>query len=188
MQTLEIIGYKRANLGKRGAKDLRNESNVPCVLYGGTEQVHFYTPMILFRELLYSPNVYQVSLNIEGTKYDAILQDAQFHAVNETLLHVDFLQLHPEKPIKMEVPVRFTGTAPGVQKGGKLIPKLRKLIIKALPADMPDYIDVDVSNLDLGKSIKVSEVQPGKYTIHNSPANPIASIETPRALRGKGAE
>jgi large subunit ribosomal protein L25 len=116
MQTLEIIGYKRANLGKRGAKDLRNESNVPCVLYGGTEQVHFYTPMILFRELLYSPNVYQVSLNIEGTKYDCILQDAQFHAVNETILHVDFLQLNPEKPIKMEVPVRFTVRPPAYRR------------------------------------------------------------------------
>ena len=188
MQTLEIIGYKRANLGKRGAKDLRNESNVPCVLYGGAEQVHFYTPMILFRELLYSPNVYQVSLNIEGTKYDAILQDAQFHPVNETILHVDFLQLRADKPVRLEVPVRFTGTAPGVQKGGKLIPKLRKLSVKALPADMPDYIDVDVSGLDMGKSIKVSDIPAANYTIINSPANPIASIEIPRALRGKGAE
>jgi large subunit ribosomal protein L25 len=132
--------------------------------------------------------VYQVSLNIEGTKYDCILQDAQFHAVNETILHVDFLQLHADKPIKMEVPVRFVGTAPGVQKGGKLIPKLRRLAVKALPADMPDYIDVDVSNLDMGKSIKVGDVPVGNFTIHNSPANPIASIEIPRALRGKGAE
>jgi large subunit ribosomal protein L25 len=144
--------------------------------------------MILFRELLYSPNVYQVSLNIEGTKYDCVLQDAQFHAVNETILHVDFLLLRPDKPLKMDVPVRLTGTAPGVQKGGKLIPKMRKLSVRALPADMPDYIDVDVSNLDMGKSVKVGDIKPANFTILNSPANPVASIEIPRALRGKGAE
>jgi len=188
MKTLEIIGFKRANLGKKEAQDLRNEGNVPCVLYGGAEQVHFYTPMILFRDLLYTPNVYQVSLNVEGTKYDCILQDAQFHAVNETILHVDFLQLQTDKPIKLNVPVRLTGTAPGVQKGGKLVPKLRKLSVKALPADMPDYIDVDVSNLDLGRSIKVGDIPAAQYSILNSTANPVVSIEIPRALRGKAGE
>lgn len=131
MKNLEIIGYKRANLGKKGSKDLRAEGQVPCVLYGGKEQVHFYTPMILFKQLLYTPNVYQVDLNIEGVQYKAILQDAQFHAVNETIEHVDFLELDENKPVRMEVPVRFTGVAPGVQKGGKLISKLRKVQIKS---------------------------------------------------------
>ncbi len=185
MKTLEIIGYKRANLGKKASHDLRLEGYAPCVLYGGKDQVHFYSPMILFKELLYTPNVYQVNLNIEGDQYSAILQDAQFHPVNETILHVDFLELSEDKPIKMEVPVRFTGVAPGVQKGGKLISKLRKVQIKAKPANIPDYIDVDISNLELGKSIKVGELKPEAYVLLNSPNTPIATVEVPRALRGK---
>ena len=185
MKNLEIIGYKRANLGKKGSKDLRFEGQVPCVLYGGKEQIHFYSPMIMFKQLLYTPNVYQVDLNIEGTPYKAILQDAQFHPVNETILHVDFLELSEDKPVKMEVPVRFTGVAPGVQKGGKLISKLRKVQIKAKPANIPDYIDVDISNLELGKSIKIGELKSEAYTVLNSPNTPIATVEVPRALRGK---
>ncbi len=187
MKSIEIIGYQRANLGKKNSKELRTLSQVPCVLYGGAEQVHFSVPMILFRELLYSPEVYQVDLNIEGTHYSAIVQDAQFHPVNEMILHVDFLQLHDNKPVTMSIPVRMEGTAVGVTKGGKLIPKLRKLSVKALPKDMPDYVSVDVNGLDLGKSIKVADVKAENYTILNSPSNPIASIEIPRGLRGKTA-
>jgi large subunit ribosomal protein L25 len=186
MKTLEIIGYKRANLGKKESKDLRLEGLAPCVLYGGKQQVHFYTPMILFRDLLYTPNVYQVDLNIEGTHYKAVLQDAQFHPVNEMILHVDFLEMNDEKPLKIAIPLRLQGTAPGVQKGGKLISKLRKLQIKALPAHIPDFIDVDVSGLDLGKSIKVGEIKADNFQVLNNPSTPVASIEIPRALRGKG--
>jgi len=185
MKTLEIIGYKRANLGKKASSDLRLDGYAPCVLYGGKDQVHFYSPMILFKELLYTPNVYQVDLNIEGDHYKAILQDAQFHPVNEVILHVDFLELQEGKPVKMEVPLRFTGIAPGVQKGGKLVSKLRKLAIKALPSDVPDYISVDISTLDLGKSIKTGEVQAEGFTILSNPNIPIATVEIPRALRGK---
>jgi large subunit ribosomal protein L25 len=185
MKSLEIIGYKRANLGKKGSKDLRLEGNVPCVLYGGTEQVHFYTPMILFRELLYTPNIYEVHLNVEGDEYKCILQDAQFHPVNDIIYHVDFLQLNEAKEIKMEVPVRYTGVAPGVQKGGKLVSKLRKIKVKALPANMPDYIDVDVSQLDLGKSVKVKDIVANNYVLINNPSTPVVSIEVPRAMRGK---
>ncbi len=188
MKSLEIIGYNRANLGKKESKDLRAASHVPCVLYGGKEQVHFYSPMILFKELLYTPNVYQVNLNVEGKEYKCILQDAQFHPVNEIILHVDFLELDENKPVKMEVPVRFVGTAPGVQKGGKLISKLRKIQIKALPANIPDYIDVDVSNLELGKSVKVGDIKSENYTLLSNTSTPIATVEVPRALRGKAAE
>ena len=188
MKTIEIIGYQRANLGKKASKDLRSASQVPCVLYGGKDQVHFYVPMILFRELLYTPNVYQVDLNIEGKHYQAVMQEAQFHPVNEVILHVDFLEMDENKPVKMQVPIRMVGTAAGVTKGGKISTKLRKISVKALPKDMPDYVDVDVTNLDLGKSVKVSELKAEKYTILNSPLIPIASIEIPRGLRGAKAE
>ncbi|MDJ1471650.1 50S ribosomal protein L25/general stress protein Ctc [Cytophagaceae bacterium DM2B3-1] len=188
MKTIEVIGYNRANLGKKTAKELRTLSQVPCVLYGGKQQVHFSVPMILFRDLLYTPEVHQVDLNIEGTHYKAIVQDAQFHPVNEMILHVDFLELDENKPVKMNIPVHLQGTAVGVTKGGKLISKLRKLTVSALPKDMPDYVTVDVSGLDLGKSIKVGDVKAENFVILNSPSNPVASIEIPRGLRGKGAE
>ena len=187
MKNVEIIGFKRANLGKKESKDLRLEGNVPCVMYGGKEQIHFYAPMILFRDLVYTGDAHMVDLNIEGTTYNCILQDIQFHPVSETILHADFLQLFDKKAVKMDIPVKFEGTSPGVIAGGKMITKLRKITVKALPADMPDYISVDISNLALGKSVKVNEITPGNYEILNNPANSIATVEVPRALRGKGA-
>ncbi|RDC63965.1 50S ribosomal protein L25/general stress protein Ctc [Adhaeribacter pallidiroseus] len=183
MKTLEIIGFKRANLGKKDSKDLRAEANVPCVLYGGSEQVTFYSPAILFRDLVYSPEVHIVDLNIEGAHYRAVMQDLQFHPVNEMLLHVDFLELNDEKEVKIDVPVRFTGVSPGVLAGGKLVTKLRKLKIKALPANLPDYIDVDISDLELGRSVKVNKIQPANYTILSNPASPVATVAIPRALK-----
>lgn len=119
MKKLEIVGFKRANLGSKGAKDLRAEALAPCVLYGGKEQVHFAVPMILFRELLYSADVYEVELNVEGDKYRAVLQDAQFHPVNEMILHVDFLEIIEGNPIKIAVPIKVIGNSPGVIKGVK---------------------------------------------------------------------
>ncbi|SES91512.1 50S ribosomal protein L25/general stress protein Ctc [Hymenobacter actinosclerus] len=185
MKSLEIVGFKRANLGKKDAKAVRLESYVPCVLYGGAEQVHFSVPAILFRELLYTPEVHIVDLNIEGTHYRAIVQDSQFHPVNEMLLHVDFLELQEGKEVKMEVPVKYVGVSPGVLAGGKLVSKLRKIKVKATPENLPDSVEVNISDLALGKSIKVSAVEPKGYTILSSPAAPIATVAIPRALKGQ---
>ncbi|GAB3829089.1 50S ribosomal protein L25/general stress protein Ctc [Pontibacter rugosus] len=188
MKTLEIIGFKRANLGKQQSKELRNESFVPGVLYGGQEQVHFYAPAILFRELIYTPEVHEVDLNIEGTHYRAVLQASQFHPVNDMLLHVDFLELNDNKPVKVDVPVRFIGNSPGVMAGGKLVTKLRTIKLKALPANLPDYVDVNISELELGKSIKVSKITPENYEILTNPSAPIATVTIPRALKSAQAE
>ena len=188
MKTVEIIGYKRANLGKTEAKRLRAEGYVPSVLYGGDAQVHFYAPMILFREIVYTDEAHFVNLNIEGDEYQAIIQDIQFHPVSEAIIHADFLQLFKGKNIKMEIPVHPVGTPPGIQQGGKLIKKLRFLSIRALPKNMPEYIDVDVSKLGLGKSVKVGELETDNYEILNSPLVTIMGIEVPRALRGKSVE
>lgn len=188
MRTVEIIGYKRANLGKSESKQLRAEGNVPCVLYGGSEQVHFYAPAIQFRDVIYTPEACFVKLNIEGAEYNAVIQDSQFHPVSENMLHADFLQLFEDKPVKMEIPVKMEGNAPGVANGGKLIIKKPKLGVKALPANMPDNIKVDISELKLGKSIKVGALEAQDYEILNSPLVTIASVAIPRALRGKSAD
>jgi len=130
MKIVEIIGYKRANLGKTESKRLRGESFVPCVVYGGKEQIHFSAPMILFRDVVYTPEARFVELNIEGEIKKAILQDIQFHPVSEVILHADFLELFDDKPIKMSIPVVTQGIAPGIQTGGRLIMKMPRFMIK----------------------------------------------------------
>lgn len=185
MKKIEIVGYQRANLGRTESQAIRAEGNVPCVLYGaGQEQVHFYAPAILFRQLLFTPDVYDVTLNIEGAEYRAILQETQFHPVSDALIHADFLTVS-EKPVKVAVPVRLVGNAPGVQKGGKLVTRIRKLRVRGLVDSIPEYIDVDVSNLDLGKSIRVGQIPVSGIDMLEQASNPVASIEIPRALRGQ---
>lgn len=188
MKTLEIVGFKRSDIGKKYSKALRLDSQVPCVLYGGGEVVHFSVPMILFRDLVYTPHVYQVELNIEGAKHKAILQDIQFHPVSEVILHADFLALQEDKQVKMDIPLKFIGSAKGMAEGGVLGVKLRKLTIKALPKDFPDFVNVDITNLELGKSIKVGELPPADYQIMNSPMISMAVIKIPRALRSAQSE
>jgi large subunit ribosomal protein L25 len=183
MKTTEIIGYKRANLGKQEAKRFRRAANAPCVLYGGQEQVHFYTPMALLKELVYTPDAHFVDLTIEGTTYQCILQDIQFHPVSEMILHVDFLQIFADKQVKMQIPTMLTGKAPGVTQGGSLTKKLRKLPILAYPKDMPAHIQVDVATLALGQMVRVKDIKTEQYTILASPTLPVASVEIPRALR-----
>ena len=180
METIEIIGYKRANLGKKESKKLREEGNVPCVVYGGKDQIHFHAPMILFRDLVYTPGANFVKLNIEGLEIDAILQDIQFHPVSEIILHADFLQLKDEKKIKMEIPVKIIGDSPGVQQGGKILMRIRKLSLMAYPKNMPQFVEVDISSLELGKSIKVEELLTEEYDILNSPVVSVVSVNIPR--------
>ena len=183
MKTVEIIGYKRANLGKTESKKLRSGSFVPCVVYGGKEQIHFSAPMILFRDLVYTPEARFVELNIEGEVTKAILQDIQFHPVSEVILHADFLELFDNKLIKMSIPVVTHGIAPGIQSGGKLIMKMPKLMIKSLPEDMPESIDVDISKLELGKSIKVADLTPKEYEVLTNPLVTICSVNIPRVMK-----
>jgi large subunit ribosomal protein L25 len=139
---------------------------------------------MLFRKLLFTPDIYNVTLNIEGTLYNAVLQEKQFHPVNDALIHADFLQIIDGKEIKVDVPVKLTGTSSGVMKGGKMNQKLRKLRVQGLAENIPDYVEVNVTELDLGKSVKVGAVTPDKYIILTASSNPIASVEIPRALRG----
>lgn len=188
MKTVEIIGYKRANLGKTESKRLRQEGYVPGVLYGGENQIHFYAPTILFRDAVYTSDAHFVELNIEGDIHRAILQDIQFHPVSETIMHADFLEIFAGKPIKMTVPVHLEGTAPGLQQGGTLIRKRKFVDLKGLPKNMPEYVVADISKLGLGVSVKVKDLPAGEYEILTPGRITLASIEIPRAMRGKTVE
>ena len=188
MKSVEIVGFKRANLGKTSSKALRDKAEVPCVLYGGKEQVHFAVPMYLFKSLVYTPDAHTVDLNVEGKKYKAVLQDIQFHPVNDIIMHVDFLELHDNKEVKIEVPVKVIGNSVGVAKGGKLVQRLRKVKVSALPANLPDFVTINVADLDLGKTVKVSAIPTENYKILNPPAVPVVTIEIPRALKNASRE
>ncbi len=183
MKTVEIIGYRRANLGKSDAQRIREEGNVPCVLYGGNDQVHFYAPVILFRDLVYTNEAHFVHLNVEGEESQAILQEIQFHPVSEIILHADFLRISEDRKIKMDIPTRLVGKAPGVEKGGTLVRKRATLKVSALPKDMPDHIDVDCSQLDFHHAVKVGDVNMPNLEFVDSHKSSIAVVEVPRAAK-----
>jgi large subunit ribosomal protein L25 len=183
MKTIEIVGYKRANLGKAESQKLRNEGYVPCVVYGGNEQVHFYAPMILFRDLVYTNEAHFVHLNIEGEESQAILQEVQFHPVSEIILHADFLKIAEDRKVKMSIPIRLAGKARGVDKGGTLVRKRSTLKVFALPKDMPDHIDVDVTELDFHHAIKVGDVKFEGLEFLDPKQASIAVVEVPRAAK-----
>lgn len=183
MKIVDLVAYKRPETGKKTSKDLRQEALVPAVMYGGAEVRHFSIPMALFRDVIYTKEVCFVNMDIEGDEYKCILQDIQFHPVSETILHADFLELSEGKAIKMDIPVKFVGTSPGMQQGGKLVQKLRTIRVKALPQDMPEVVEVDLTGLELGKSVRIKSITPQNYTILNPLAEPIATVTIPRALR-----
>ncbi|MDD9139873.1 MAG: 50S ribosomal protein L25/general stress protein Ctc [Candidatus Cardinium sp.] len=188
MEIIEILGYKRTNFGKADSKKLRIGAEVPGVLYGRDTSLHFYVPMALLRNLVYTPYAHFVDLNIEGSVYRCILQDIQFHPVSEMILHVDFLQIVENKKIKMQIPIAFVGKAVGVTKGGVLSKKERKLTVASFPQEMPSVIEVDVSALDLGQIVRVHQIPAKNYTILTLPHTPIASVEIPRALRSAASK
>ncbi|MFN8688775.1 MAG: 50S ribosomal protein L25, partial [Cyclobacteriaceae bacterium] len=172
-----------ANLGKTESQRLRENGNVPCVLYGGKEQVHFYAPMILFRDLLYTNEAHFVHLNIEGDECQAIMQEVQFHPVSEVLLHADFLMISEDRKIKMDIPTRLVGQAPGVAKGGALVRKRASLKVYGFPKDMPDHIDVDCSELDFHHAIKVGDMKMANLEFLDPKQAAIAAVEVPRAAK-----
>lgn len=183
MKKTEIVGFKRANLGRSASNQLRADGQVPCVLYGGKEQVSFYAPAYLFRDLIFTPDAFEVELNIEGTVYSAILQERQFHPVNDTLVHADFLEITPDKVIKIQVPIRLIGTAAGLGQGGKMQHKLRKITLKGPASNIPEYVDVDVTSLKLGMSVKVDVIKLDGVEILDALSNPVATVVVPRSAK-----
>src|SRR6187402_2066443 len=183
MKTIEIIGYRRANLGKVESQKLRDEGSVPCVLYGGNEQIHFHSPMVLFRDLVYTNEAHFVHFNIEGEEGQAILQEVQFHPVSEVILHADFLRISEDRKIKMSIPARLVGQAPGVSKGGTLVQKRSSLKVLGFPKDMPDHIDVDVSELDFHHAIKVSDIKYQGLEFKDPKHASVAVVEVPRSAK-----
>jgi large subunit ribosomal protein L25 len=189
MKTILLKGESRGELGTRTAKALRSEGKVPCVIYSeGKEAAHFAVYQADFKNLVYTPNVYKVRINLDGQNHEAILQDIQFHPVSDAILHADFMSVDANKKVIMEVPIRVVGNSPGVRAGGKLVTKINRLRVKGLIADMPDFIDVAIDTLEIGQSAKVRQISIDKLEILDAQENAIVSVKTTRALMQAAAE
>ena len=182
MKSITINGTKRAAQSKQETKKLRAEGMVPCVLYGGTQQFHFSTPAKELKGLVYTPEVYTVELNIDGTTHKAVMKDLQFHAVSDKILHIDFLELNDAKKVTMEIPVKITGNAPGVRAGGVLINKLRRLKIAAFPQDLPDFAEVKIDEMEIGDDVRVRDMKIKGVDFLDSPSNVITAVKTTRVV------
>jgi len=180
MKKVQLSGSSRANVGKKESKAVRNAGMVPCVLYGQGVQTHFSVKAIDIERIVYSPDVFQVEVEIDGKKSLAIIQEMQQHPVKDTIEHVDFLELAAGKPVKVGLPVRLTGASRGVLNGGKLLQVFRRLNVKALPADLPEAITIDISPLRIGQAIRIKDIANDKLTFLDPNAAVIVSVNRAR--------
>ncbi len=183
MKKIELKGSKREVIGKKATKELRKEGQVPGVLYGGKEVVHFSIEDKQLKPLVYTPNVYLVSLDIDGAKSEAIVQDLQFHPVSDKIIHIDFLQISDEKPVIIEIPVKLEGFAEGVKAGGRLSLEQRKLRVKGLPTNLPDTLNINITHLKLGDSVQVGALSFDNLELLNAKNSVVAAVKLTRAAR-----
>ena len=184
MEILAVTGQTRTDLSKGATSAARREGNIPAVLYGGDEVIHFTTTKKQVKNLIYTPDFKLVEITVEGKTHRAILKDVQFHPVTDDILHIDFLRLIEDHPIKVSLPVRFKGIAVGVKSGGKLQQNLRRVKVKTTPDKLIDQIVVDVTTIEMGQSVRVRDIQVKEGIEILSPASqPLATIEVPRVLR-----
>jgi large subunit ribosomal protein L25 len=180
MNSVVIPGTVRNTLGTKEAKLLRKSGNVPCVVYGGESPIHFSAPTPSFKHLVYTPEAKVAEIQLDGNTVKAVMQDIQFHPVTDEILHIDFIQLVEGKPVVYEVPVNLNGTARGVRNGGKMKVVLRKIVIKATPENMIDGINVDITNLRIGQSVRVSDLPTNNFEIVSAGTAVIVTIKTSR--------
>ena len=180
MKEVSLSGSLRSNVGKKDAKAVRNSGFVPCVVYGTGKQTHFSVKHTDLQKIMFSPNVYIININVEGTKIKAIIQDSQQHPVTDKILHVDFLELQDGKLVKIDIPVTLSGRSIGVMNGGRLQQVFRKLTILGYPKNIPDTIDVDISDLKIGTSVRVKELENDSISILNAANAVVVSVKMSR--------
>jgi large subunit ribosomal protein L25 len=181
MKSISITGSERESVGKKATKAVRDAGMVPCVIYGGSQPVHFQAEAKAFKSLVYTPNAHTVAIDLGGKKFNAILQDIQFHPVSDAILHIDFFQLSDDKEIVMEVPVKITGTSPGVLLGGVLNLNQRRLKVKALPKNLPDFVEANISELQMGNKLYVTKLVSDSYKLMHPDNTVVAQVKISRA-------
>jgi large subunit ribosomal protein L25 len=187
MKTLTLNGSLRKEIGKKASKNIRKQDAVPCVLYGGAEVIHFQINNSELRNLIHTPNIYLVDLNIEGKKITSILKEAQFHPVKDEILHADFLEVFPDKPITISIPVALEGLSEGVKAGGKLSLEKRKLKVRGLYKNIPEKLVVNIENLGLGKTIQIGRLSFDQLELLDAKNAVVCAVKLTRAARGAAA-
>ncbi|HSM63052.1 MAG TPA: 50S ribosomal protein L25/general stress protein Ctc [Gillisia sp.] len=183
MKSITINGSKRESVGKKVTKALRNAGKVPCVVYGGGEPLHFSADEIAFKDLVYTADVHTVVITLEsGEKIDAVLQDIQFHPVTDAILHMDFYQIFDDKEISMQIPVHTKGVARGVKNGGVLRYNLRRLKVKGLPGNLPDFVEADVTSLKIGNKLYVTALASDAFSIQHPDNTVVCQVKTSRNI------
>ena len=189
MKSITIKGQERESVGKKATKALRDAGMVPCVIYGGKQPVHFAAEEKAFKSLVYTPNAHTVVVDLNGKTTDAILQDIQFHPVSDKIIHIDFYQLFDDKEITMNIPVVLVGKSKGVAIGGALRHNVRKMKVKALPANLPDFIEADITELEIGNKLYITSLKNEKYTILHPDNTVVAQVRMSRnASKAAAAE
>lgn len=181
MKSITIKGQERESVGKKATKALRDAGMVPCVIYGGEQPVHFAAEEKAFKGLVYTPNAHTVVVDLNGKTSNVILQDIQFHPVSDKILHIDFFQLNDNKEIIMEVPVKITGTSPGVLLGGDLRLNQRRLKVKALPKNLPDYVEANISELQMGNKLYVTKLETNNFKLMHPDNTVVCQVKISRA-------
>jgi large subunit ribosomal protein L25 len=181
MKSITIKGSERESVGKVATKALRNAGMVPCVLYGGNQAIHFSAEAAAFKNLIYTPNAHTVVIDLGEKTFDAVLQDIQFHPISDKILHIDFYQLAEDKDVTIEVPVKITGTSPGVLGGGNLILNQRKLKVKALPKNLPDFVEANISELQMGNKLYITKIETNNYKLLHPDNTVVAQVKISRA-------
>ncbi|MES2512945.1 MAG: 50S ribosomal protein L25/general stress protein Ctc [Bacteroidota bacterium] len=182
MKSVKLSGSPRANVGKVDAKAVREKGNVPCVIYGGKEQIHFEADIRAFKPVIFTPNAHIVEIDLDGKVYKTVLQEAQYHKINDKLIHADFLEIQEGKPVTANIPVVITGQSDGVKKGGKLVLKMRKLKARGIADKLPDTIEIDITKLDIGDSIAVGDINVKDTVLLNAKNVSVVSVTTTRAV------
>jgi large subunit ribosomal protein L25 len=181
MEVVSINGQLREVIGKKDARNLRREEQVPCVVYGGEENIHFYTDRKSFKDLIFTSDAHLVHINVDGKEVQAVLKATQYHPVSDEILHADFMQVFPDKEVLLQIPVHLTGSAIGVRNGGNLRHSLRRLQVSALPQDLPSAIVIDITNMRIGNTQTVADIQEGKsFKILNSERAVVVAVLTSR--------
>ena len=182
MKSITIKGQERESVGKKATKAVRDAGMVPCVIYGGDQPVHFAADERAFKGLVYTPNAHTVVVELEnGKKIDAILQDIQFHPVTDKILHIDFFQLQDDREVIMEVPVKVTGKSPGVMAGGVLRLAQRRLKVKALPKNLPDFVEADITPLEMGNKLYITKLPTADFKFMHPDNTVVCQVRISRA-------
>ncbi|MCU0459569.1 MAG: 50S ribosomal protein L25/general stress protein Ctc [Bacteroidales bacterium] len=180
MKTIEIKAVSREHFGKKSTNSLRAEGNVPCVMYMEKNNLHFYAHENAFRGLVYTPEVYLVTLVVDGKNYNAVMKEIQWHPVTDRILHIDFMQVSEDKPVTIDIPLRITGESVGVKAGGKLRVKRRALKVKGLTKNLPDHLTIDITNIGIGQSVKIGDLNYENLEIIDNKRAMIVSVDVSR--------